>query len=132
MAATEVVELWLGRFVLLLCMCFVCAFHLQYLSFVFRFWLNDKRLTVWPRVPSPTVNPDWLGPDRAPASCRKALARLSSTRLSARNHVYTGGLFDDSGAIIFLSFLMPGDHRARFERLNFVERSDPLVACLRV
>jgi hypothetical protein len=42
------------------------------------------------------------------------------------------GLFNDSRTIVPVSFLVPRDHGARFQRLNSVERSDPLAASLRV
>src|SRR3989442_15514671 len=42
------------------------------------------------------------------------------------------GLFDYSGAVVLLGFLMSGDHRAWLERLNCVERGNPLAAGLRV
>src|SRR3989442_5249331 len=42
------------------------------------------------------------------------------------------GLFDDSGAVVLLGFLMSGDNRAWLERLNCVERGNPLAAGLRV
>ena len=42
------------------------------------------------------------------------------------------GLVDDSGAVVVLRFLVSGDHRAGFERLDCAERGDPLKAGLRV
>src|SRR2546425_9584927 len=42
------------------------------------------------------------------------------------------GLFDDSGAVVLLGFLMSRDNRAWVERLDGVERSDPLAAGFRV
>src|SRR5580704_9320974 len=41
-------------------------------------------------------------------------------------------LFNDSRTVVFVSFLVPRDHGARFQHLNSVERSDPLSASLRV
>jgi hypothetical protein len=42
------------------------------------------------------------------------------------------GLFDDTGVIVLLGFLMSGDNRAWVERLDCIESSDPLAAGLRV
>src|SRR6266478_2008170 len=42
------------------------------------------------------------------------------------------GLFDDPGAVVVARSLMAGDHRAWLERLDGIERSDPLAALLRV
>src|SRR2546425_13020914 len=42
------------------------------------------------------------------------------------------GLFNDLGAVVVPRSLMPGDHGAWGERLDGVERSDPLTAGLRV
>src|SRR5256885_14941797 len=42
------------------------------------------------------------------------------------------GLFNDLGAVVVPRSLMSGDHRAWGERLDGVERSDPLTAGLRV
>src|SRR6266853_4734150 len=42
------------------------------------------------------------------------------------------GLCNDRGAVVVPRALMSGDHRAWVERLNGVERSDPLTAGLHV
>jgi len=42
------------------------------------------------------------------------------------------GLFDDSGAVVVLRFLMSGDHSARLKCLDRVEGGNPLAACLRI
>src|ERR1700722_20544195 len=42
------------------------------------------------------------------------------------------GLFDYSGAVVLLGFLMSGDHRAWFQFLDCVECRDPLLAGPRV
>ncbi len=42
------------------------------------------------------------------------------------------GLFDDPGVIVVPRSLMSGDHRAWVERLDGIERSDPLAAGVRV
>src|SRR5260370_11728807 len=42
------------------------------------------------------------------------------------------GLFDDPGAVFGPSSLMSGDHRVWVERLDGIERRDPLAAGVRV
>src|SRR2546422_3327419 len=42
------------------------------------------------------------------------------------------GLFNDLGAVVVPRSLMPGDHGARIERLDFIERRDPFAAPLRI
>ena len=42
------------------------------------------------------------------------------------------GLFNDLGAVVVARSLMSGDHRAWVERLDCIERRDPLAAGLRV
>src|SRR5229473_1819103 len=47
--------------------------------------LHWDEITVSPRAPNPTASLDWLDPDRAPASGRKALAPSSSSRRRVQN-----------------------------------------------
>src|SRR6185503_734990 len=42
------------------------------------------------------------------------------------------GLFDDPGIVVVLGSLVRCDHCARLERLDLVERRDPLASCLRI
>src|SRR5580700_9811324 len=76
----------------------------------------------------------WIGPIRI--ELQHLVVKLSRRRRHLGDafeiaDVLTG-LFNDSGAVVLLEFLMSGDHRAWFQFLDCVECRDPLLAGPRV